>query len=297
MLIRLLVVLSCGFLLTACSIANLRPAALADGPPPNAAAHGRQLLTEASQRMGLDRLAEVGTYEVTANFDWSGFWSAMPMNSLPGAKNKDIRFRFTPGTFDGQLEFLEGPRTGEVYGIQSWEPYYRPTATAPVEKLNSRRYPWGLTAYHYIFETPLRLLSAPIVRYAGERTFEGQTYDLVFATWGDGTQRKDYDQYLVYVNQATGMVDLTELTITDFFLPVPNGMKNATVRYVDRHETSVGAWLPRQTVIQLGRPKAVDKDVYTYTLTDYAFDRTPAAVLYPMPDLPRYGDRKPEARR
>ena len=130
--------------LAACSIANLQPAALADGQITDPATKGRELLPMTYEKMGYDALGEVEAYEATANFDWATVWGMMPMNSLPGAKGKDIQFRFATNTFDGHLEFLEGPNTGQARGVQSWGTYQRASTAAPAEKLGSKRYPWGL---------------------------------------------------------------------------------------------------------------------------------------------------------
>ena len=291
---RILPFLAAAFLLTGCSIANLQTDDLAEGRVANAEQKGRELLQHSYEKMGYAALAETDVYEATARFTWSPVWSAMPMNSLPGAKNKDIQFRFATNTFNGQLEFLEGPKTGEIKGVQSFQTYERASAGAPVEDLGSKRYPWGLATYHYLLEAPYRLLSAPLIRYAGEREFDGQTYDLVFVTWGDGTQRRDYDQWLVYINRATGFSDLAEVTITDFFLPMPGGMKNATVRFPNRTQTSIGAWMPTQAVIQLGHPKEnIEKDVYTIDLREYRFDDFDREMLYPLEGVEFLGDAKP----
>lgn len=281
--------------ITSCSIANLQPDALVEqrvGPNPEE--QGRALLAATVAAMGYDKLAQTQSYGVTANFKWATVWGMMPMNSLPGAKNKDIRFRFATNTFDGQLEFLEGNRQGEIVGVQSWQAYRKDNDQSEANEIGSKRYPWGLATYHYMLEGPHRLLGADIIRYAGERSFDGQEYDLVFATWGDGTDKKHMDQWLVYINKATGFVDVTEVTITDFFLPMPGGMKNATIRYPERTKTDIGAYLPTKCVIQLGHPKEkIDKDVYTFSLQNYRFDNFSLAKLYPIAGLPRYGDSKP----
>ncbi|OAV45183.1 hypothetical protein [Lewinella sp. 4G2] len=294
MLTRLFLFPVLATLLASCSIANLQTDVLADNQVANAESKGRELLQITYEKMGYDALQDVEVYEVTSKFTWSPVWSSMPMNSLPGAKGNDIQFRFAANTFDGQVEFLEGRKQGQIMGIQSWEGYQRDDASAAVESLGSKRYPWGLATYHYLAEAPMRLLGADIIRYAGEREFDGQHYDLVFVTWGDGTQKKEYDQWLLYINKATGFTDLTELTITDFFLPMPGGMKNATVRFPERVKTSIGAHLPATTVIQLGHPKEdIEKDVYTFTFRDFKFDTFEKAVLYPLDGLPVYGDSKP----
>ena len=279
-------------LLTACAIADLRP----DDAPLTDEARGRQLLEASVLAMGLDRLAETQVYSARANFDWATGWSLMPMNALPGNKGNDIRFRFATNTFDGQVEFLEGPREGRTFGLQGWRAYEldgAPTAIGGAEKITNKRYPWGLATYHYLLESPTRLLGADLIRYAGTTTFDGQTYDRVFVTWGDGTKVKKYDQWLVYINRATQFVDLTEVTITDFFLPMPNGMKNASVRFPRRERTSIGAYLPTEVVIQFGRPKEnIERDVYTFTLSEYRFDAFAREELYPLEGVPFYGDSK-----
>ncbi len=297
MLIRIFLALATSLLFTACSIANLQTDSLAAGQIPSPETKGRELLQMTYEKMGYAALKNVDVYEMTANFKWAPVWSTMPMNALPGNKDNDIQFRFATNSFDGHVEFLEGPRTGKVYGIQSWENYQQDELSAPVKKLGSKRYPWALTAYHYLTEGPMRLLGADIIKYAGEKEFNGKTYDLVFATWGDGTQKKKYDQWLLYINRETGFTDLTELTITDFFLPMPGGMKNATVQFAERTKTSIGAWLPAKTVIQLGHPKEnIEKDVYTFTYRDFQFDSFDKKIIYPLEGLRMYGDSKPEAK-
>ena len=112
-------------------------------------------------------------------------------------------------------------------------------------------------------------------------------------TWGNGDQKKTYDQWLVYINKITGFVDLTEVTITDFFLPMPGNMKNATIRFAERVNTDIGAHLPGTVVIQLGRPKEKkEKGVYTFTFKNYKFDSFDKSMLYPIQGLPIYGDSK-----
>lgn len=291
---KFLLILLLGFGISSCKIADLRTDELVRQEVTNPSEKGRELMQMTYEKMGYDKLHNATVYEMTSNFDWATVWSMMPMNSLPGSKNKDIRFRFAVNSFDGQVEYLEGGKKGKIYGLQSWEAYQQDDTSSVAEALGSKRFPWGLATYHYLTEAPMRLLNADIIQYAGETTFNGKQYDQVFITWGDGTQKKEYDQWLVYINKATGFIDLTELTITDFFLPMPNGMKNATVQFPKRIKTSIGAYLPATTVIQLGHPKEkLEKDVYTFTFSDYRFDAFDKAVLYPLSGLPIFGDSKP----
>ncbi len=254
---------------------------------------GKQLLTSAYQKMGYDKLETVDAYQSKALFKWKMPWTMMPMNALPGNKGNELEFKFATNTFDGNVEFMEGRKKGKTYGIQSWQTY-RINKDESLNQIKGTKYNWGLATYHYIIEAPMRLLNAEIIRYAGQKTFNGQEYDLVYATWGKDEPHSEHDQWLVYINRQTGFIDLTELTINDFFLPMPKGLKGATVQY-ERSITEIGTYLPNFVTIQLGKPKNKKKYVYNFKLYDYAFDSFQESELYPISGLEKIGDAKKES--
>lgn len=279
-------------LLASCKTADIRSDYALQSQTSSDFEKGRALLEEAYLAMGYDQFTNVETYEVKSVFDWKMPWGMMPMNALPGNKNKEIQFRFTPNTFDGQVTFLEGRKEGQTYGLQSWELYHQKGPDARPEQINNKRYGWGLPTYHYVIEAPMRLLQAEIIRYAGQAEHNGQQYELVYATWGQDAPHKEHDQWLVYINKETKMIDLTEVTINDFFMPMPPGLKDGTI-LVERSLTSQGIYLPSFVTIQLGAPKQQQKHVYTFTLTDYQFNTFQEEELYPLDALPAFGDSKP----
>ncbi len=252
---------------------------------------GRQLLEESVKAMGYDNLQNVSTYQVNALFDWKFPWKTMPLNSLPGAKGNSIQFRFRTNSFDGQVEYLEGRNKGEAYGLQSWQTYK--IKNDEIELTNDKRRSWGLSSYHYMLEGPYRLLNADIIRYAGTSTFEGKDYDLVFVSWHKAEPQKEYDQWLLYINKNTKFVDMSNLTIRDFFMPFPPNMAEGTVRYLNRKKTSSGIYFPESLVIQLLDPKKEKKHVYRITLDNYQFDTFDVNDLSPIKGLPVYDDEKP----
>ena len=136
----------------------------------------------------------------------------------------------------------------------------------------------------------MRILDAEIIKYAGETEFEGQMYDLVFATWGKEENHKEHDQYLIYINQETGFIDLMQVTINDFFLPMPGNMKDATI-CTERLEVD-GIQLPSMVYIQLGTPKQTKKHVYKFSLYDWKFDAVQVRDIYPIENLDKVGDDK-----
>lgn len=279
------------FLLSSCKTIDLRTDYALENHATSDYEKGRQLLEEAYLAMGYNNFEKIETYEVKSLFDWKMPWGAMPMNALPGNKNNEILFRFTPNTFDGQVTFLEGRKTGHTYGMQSWQGY-KLGEDDELRPKNNKRYGWGIPTYHYVIEAPMRLLQAEIIRYAGQAEYEGQQYDLVYATWGEDAPHKEHDQWLVYINCETKMVDLTQITINDFFVAMPPGLKGGTI-LVERALTSQGIYLPSFITIQLGTPKEQKKHVYTFSLTDYRFNTFEEEDLHPLESLAPMGDRKP----
>lgn len=276
--------------ITSCKTVDLRTDHALENNQERDTEKGKRLLKETYFKMGYDKFAETNTYEANSLFKWRIPWTMMPMNALPGNKNKDIHFKFATNTFDGNIKYLEGRKKGKTYGLQSWETYVQ-KKDKPLKQKKKKRHNWGLATYHYVIEAPMRLLGADIIRYAGEKEFNGKMYDLVYATWGEDVPHKEHDQWLVYINKETGMTDLTEITINDFFLPMPPGMKGATIQ-TERTLTSNGSYLPSLVTIQLGKPKKLKKHVYTFGLTDYQFDTFPAEELYPLEGVQLVGDAK-----
>ncbi|MFD2563774.1 hypothetical protein [Aquimarina rubra] len=289
--IKLLVLPTLLLIIQSCGSVDLRSDYLLSNPN-QTDIKGRELLETSMKKMGYDKFSKTDVYEVTAQFNWKKGWLIMPMNAFPGNNKNDLQFRFATNTFDGQLEYLEGRKKGVIQGLQSWQGYKIKNENDELKQHKHDRYIWGLATYHYILEAPFRMLDATIIRYAGEREFENQQYDLVYATWGSEEPNNQYDRWLIYINKETGFIDLTEVTINDFFIKMPKGLQHGTVRF-DLKKTNIGTYLPNKISIQLLSPKKEDSYVYYFTLSDYKFDGFNKDILYPIGGLPMYGNSKP----
>ncbi|WP_155839729.1 hypothetical protein [Aquimarina latercula] len=290
--IKLISLVTAILIIQSCSSVDLRSDYLISNPN-QTEAKGRELLQASMEKMGYDNFSKTDVYEVTAQFNWKKGWLVMPMNAFPGNNKNDLQFRFATNTFDGQLQYLEGRKKGTIQGLQSWQGYKIKDKTNEIKKHEHDRYIWGLATYHYILESPFRMLDATIIRYAGEKEFENKQYDLVYATWGSEEPNDQYDRWLIYINKETGFIDLTEVTINDFFITMPKGLQHGTVRF-DREKTDSGAYLPSKISIQLLSPKKEDSFVYYFTLSNYKFDGFNKEILYPIEGLPMYGNSKPD---
>jgi hypothetical protein len=275
--------------LASCKIADIRSESLKNGEELSAE-KGKAILEESIEVMGYDKLENFESYSAKSVFSWKPFWSMMPMNALPGNKGKEIEFHFSTNSFDGRIDYLEGRKKGDHHGLQSWQTY-QSVNDKPVEFKKDKRRSWGLSTYHYVIEAPNRLLNAPILRYGGTKNMYGKEYDLVYATWESQEPNKRYDQWLVYINKETKFIDLTQLTIRDFFLPFPPSMAHGTVQYLSRTNVD-GIYLPSEVSVQLLKPKKHDNYVYKFKLYDYKFDNLKHENLYPNPALDKLGDYK-----
>lgn len=275
-----------------CKMADVRTDSVKSNPYTSVLnKQGRELLEESITAMGYNNFSKYESYSVKNEFTWHFPWVAMPLNSLPGnKKNKESIFRFAVNTFDGQIEYLEGRKKGDIHGIQSWQSYEQTNDNALKFEKDSRRN-WGLASYHYLIEAPFRLQQAPIIKYAGEKEFEGKTYDLVFLTWGTDKPHKEHDHWLIYINKETKFIDLTHLTIRDFWMPFPPNMAQGTVRFLERVNVN-GIYLPTNVSVQLLNPKKETNYVYKFKLWDYKFDSFDKEILSPNKELENIGDEK-----
>ncbi len=283
-------ILSIG-IIQSCKSVDLRTNALKENTISNSEQMGRQLLLEAKTAMGYDKLSNTEVYETSATFNWKGGWLIMPMNAFPGNNNKELQLRLATSSFDGQVEYKEGRKKNTIQGVQSWQGYKKEAGSDFLKRHEHDRYIWGLATYHYLLEAPMHLPDAEIIRYAGVKELDGISYETVYVTWGSEEPNKQYDRYLVYINPSTKFIDLLEVTINDFFLPMPKGMQHATARY-ERKETSIGAYLPSNVQIQLKGPKKLDSKVYSFALSNYQFDSFDKKVLYPLKDVEPIGFSK-----
>jgi hypothetical protein len=148
-----------------------------------------------------------------------------------------------------------------------------------------------LPAIQYLFELPIRIKEAPILKYAGTKEMEGITYDLVFATWDSLEPNKEFDQYLLYISQKTGFLTFASYTVRDAYLPSPKNVYGS-IRYEDMQENSDGIKYPTTIYIQINKLKSKDTWTRKMTLQDLQLNNFETSLLYPNKELKFLGDSK-----
>lgn len=129
------------------------------------------------------------------------------------------------------------------------------------------------------------------MKYAGSKEIEDITYDLVFATWESLEPNKEFDQYLLYISQETGLVAFASYTVRDAYLPSPKNVYGS-IRYEDMQENSDGIKYPTTIYIQINGLKNKNKWTRKMTLKDLKLNDFEVSLLYPNKDIKFLGDSK-----
>lgn len=262
------------------------------------ARQGRELLERTAQRHGLDAWNRHETLVTTATDLWPrGGWWPMP--------EQRFRSELLLGTFTSRVELLDGTAAGEIRGIQSWAPYRRSPGAERVTFLEepATEITFYLPTLQYFTELPFRALSAEIVLNAGEAEHRGRSYERVFVTWGAAEPHIEDDQYLLWIDKETGLVEMVRYTVREF-LPMTKGLTHAlmkalgagTIHFDDYREID-GVMLPFAQTVTLAEPSLTQYPVsgtfhHRLELEDARFDTVPPETLTPDPSRPKPADSK-----
>lgn len=137
-------------------------------------------------------------------FGLSG-WEVMP---------QELQITSFIGTDDCELTLLNGPEANQTWGIKDYK-YYQKATDNNKTFTDDEKYKEKMSFKNYWFQFPFRINEAPIIAYAGESTVKNETYDLVYATWGSETPNRQYDQYILYLDKETRMVEWLHFTVRD----------------------------------------------------------------------------------
>lgn len=289
----LTMLLSALFWLTGCSISDLRDEQLkSQGISEHATQQGRQLLHDAAQKHGLNAWRAFTTSEAVFTDTWAGLMGKV-MTHWPEAAQQ-AKMQAIVNTFTSRVELLDGEKKGEIWGIQAWAEYKQENAQAAAQFAPDDHIRFYLPTLQYFIELPFRALTAEYAAYMGEREYRGNTYDLVFITWGAPEPHMAADQYVIWINRSTGLIDLVHYTVRDAFRFV-----TGTMHYQDYREIQ-GVQVPFKQTVTMGGPGdaefPLDENyMHQIILQQFSFDAVPRAAPLPDPQREPLGDRKPDA--
>lgn len=255
---------------------------------------GKTILNSVWKQQGYDKLDQSTVYSFKAEDEWKGMlgkmgqiWPEMTIN---------LEAKYLTGTFDGQIKYLDGREKGKVIGLQDWN-YYEvtdgKTTFSDKDDRKNRREVFGIAAFQYFTEIVSRLKSAPIVSYAGEKTFRGQSYNLVFCTWETIKAHKEHDQYLVWVNKKTNVVDIIQYSLRDNYLKIPGAQMMGGAIEFSNWKSIDGIMIPfMQSAYAMKPRKNPKKYLHRLQLSSFSINSFDKSELIKDKTKPVSGDYK-----
>lgn len=201
-------------LVASACLQDVRPPELRGGIDSARATRGARALEATTNRLGgLDRWRKLGDAEagLTIRFhsrfwEWvANIWPRLPQST---------RFYWVTGRDDVRADLLEAGRVSETWGVQNWVAY----SGAPGEPLRfekNEQVNFLLPTIKFFLSAPFLLSKGEILADAGEENIHGRLYRRIFVTWTGAAPRPDFDQYLIYVNARTGLVDYLHFTVRE----------------------------------------------------------------------------------
>ncbi|MBV6646131.1 MAG: hypothetical protein KI790_11820 [Cyclobacteriaceae bacterium] len=274
------------FFLAGCKLADLRTDAI-NGQSPNRDEKAVDLLKKTIAAQNLEMLKKAESYTMESRDNWRGMMAMM--NPFP-KDDKRLEFRFRPMSFDGQMQYLETKKKDNIYGIQSLNYYKIEDGEEAVFK-DSKKMEFAIAAVQYLFELSLRMIDAPILKYAGTKEVEGVAYDLVFATWESITPNKTYDQYLLFIHPETSYLAFASYTIRSMYMPAPKSMYGS-IRYEDMITSEDGIKYASTLYVQINKLKSKKKWAHKMNFKDLKLNQFDQQLLYPNDEIEFLGDTK-----
>lgn len=269
-------------------VTSLRPPSLEERAHDAALqTQGRQLLARAAKAHGVSAWRAAKTIRYEMNDHWMGLLGRLG-NPWPDSQLK-VRLEYRLGSFDGRATFLSGDEKGTTWGLQTWRTYVATAGEAPRFKDNKDAR-FILPAAQYLLEFPFRAQSIELVAYAGPRTIDGTSYETVFATWRSFDKSKKHDQYLVYINPSTHMIEKVEYTIREFA-----GFAKGAIHYQEFKDFS-GLKLPMRQIVNGAASDQADPTDCVHVMTidpsTVQLDAVAMSEFVVDPKLALLGDEK-----
>ncbi len=261
---------------------------LSDVRPPELITDGVTAEREQRGRELLSRLEEAhGGYPAWssrqgARVEFRDHWPGAIMRTLAmpwTGSGLLMRSTMLRGSDAARLRFLEGEHAGTAWGIQNWMTYRVPGRGNREVFEDDDDIRFWLPTFQYFFEAPYRLREGGLVADAGPETVAGVTYQRVFVSWGGAEPQPAVDQYLAWIDPASGRLEYLEYTVRDMMPAIVGCMHYRDYRQVD------GLWIAMTMAVVEG-PGGPDA-LHRFELEDVRFDDVPRELVIPRPDLAR----------
>lgn len=197
---------------------------------------GVELLNKYAELSGVIEWQKIKSYQVDFADNFLGFKGKFA-HPYP-QKNNRFLLRYNPSKTTGALEFRNGGKKGIIWGYDEGKSYTKLDRSSPPVIKKSKAIQFWIPTYQYFIEFPFRISNADIIYHIGEKKYGLHNYDLVLVSWKSPAPQKKLDQYLLWINKGTGLVDKLQYTIRD-----QNGILKATT-IISEHQNYNGIFIP-----------------------------------------------------
>ena len=235
---------------------------------------GKVMLDRMWKAQGIDKWDQRKVYSFDSNSKWKGTFGRMA-KYWPDLET-NLEFRYEVGSYNGQLKFLDGKREGEIVGMYNSE-YYEinnnKTEFKDKEHKSNKRASFALVAIQYFTEFISRIRTAEIISFAGRESFNEKDYDLVFCTWEKPEAHIEHDQYLLWINTATGLVDYVEFTVREPHIQPPGYKSIGGALELADYRNIEGVLVPHSLFLYALKKRAdQDKFIHRLKMSNFQFE-------------------------
>ena len=241
----------------------------------------KQLVIDMGKAHGIKNWADIKTYQV--DFEDEFFGKMGEKSHGYGINKVSMTLNFIPDTFDGRIDFNNGPLKGKSWGLQNWETYLK-KGNGPAKFQNHPNSKFWLPTYQYFLEFPMRIQNASAFNYAGQKEIEGILCEGVMASWKTTEPQGSIDQYLIWIDKKTKRIVRLEYTVREMM----RFLKGA-INFKD-YKTYYGILLP--TIMPVESNLVPVGLLHEMRVKDFKKDILLPEDLRPDATLPVLGDSK-----
>ena len=201
----------------AAELSDIRPEAIRPrNPSADRQTQGRNLLAEMFEAHGgIDRWRQFNFVTAKVSDEWfnSLFWTlAAPYTENPEYVAVAAYTRTFP---HGRIEFTGGRNAGETWVADGDVNHRKALGESPEVVATADDGLFASFVHNFLVwpNFPFILASADRVAHVGSEQWRGQRYEKVFISWGDFGPQADVDQWILWINAESNMLERVWFTI------------------------------------------------------------------------------------
>lgn len=218
---------------------------------------------------GRKRWRKIGQARVDMTALFSSFMIRKALGPFGRAKTP-LSWRYVPSQrWPVRIEEKRAGRSPALY-VRGAKGTYRLIDGKKLE--NPWRFKFFVRSIRHLLDFVFAMKSADVVLYAGKATWRGQSYHRVFMTWKTAKPNHDIDQYILWINDKTHLMDRFDCTGRRVMPFVPTPFIVARVEFKG-YKRRQGMAVPSSMMVY--RASSVNDLVHGYLIHKASFTMSP----------------------